>query len=284
MTDRHELLPTVRFGPHRVTRLIVGGNPIRGFSHVGRALDADMREYHTVDNTVETWLHCQRQGINTMQSRGDPIIFERIRAYRERGGTMQWICQTAGEAPDPFENVREIAALEPMAIYYHGSMGDKHWRAGTFDQVREVLKAIRDTGALVGIAGHQPKILRYVEEHGWDVDFYMTSFYNIAKVNRRGLLAEGVQGEEPFDDPDREIMAEFIRATNRPCIAYKILAASRKCESHEAIREAFRFAFEHVKPGDVVNVGMFQKYSDQVRQNAEIVRDLLGAATTAGAD
>ena len=63
-------------------------------------------------------------------SRGDAIIFERIRAYRERGGIMHWIVQTAGEHPDPFVNIREIAALNPIAIYFHGSMSDKHWKKG----------------------------------------------------------------------------------------------------------------------------------------------------------
>ena len=71
-----KLLPTVAWGDTEITRLIIGGNQIRGFSHVSPQLDAEMREYHTVDNTVTTWLHAEACGLNTMQSRGDATIFE----------------------------------------------------------------------------------------------------------------------------------------------------------------------------------------------------------------
>ena len=40
---------------------------------------------------------------------------------------------------------------------------------------------------------------------------------------------------------------------------------------------AFRFAFANIKPTDPVIVGMFPKYSDQVTENASIVRKLLQA-------
>ena len=271
-----EALPTVRFGAHEITRLIIGGNQVRGFSHCSPALDQEMRDYHTVENTVASWFDSEACGINTMQSRGDAVIFERLRAYREAGGTMHWICQTASEHPDTYENIREIASHNPIAIYYHGSMSDRHWQAGTFDTVRDYLKAIRDTGAMVGIAAHLPEIWRYVEDNGWDVDFYMACFYNIAKGEARGLLAEGAQNSEPFDDPDREVTCDFIRSTAKPCIAYKILGASRKCASPSTVRDAFKFAFDRIKPIDVVNVGMFQKHKNQVAENAGIVRELLG--------
>lgn len=270
-----QALPTVRFGQYDVTRMIIGGNPIRGFSHRRPELDAEMREYHTVENTLSTWFHCEACGINTVQTRGDEILFERLRAYRERGGTMHWICQTAGEHPDPFENIRDISQHDPIGIYFHGSVSDQHWQEGTFGKVRDYLKAIRDTGAMVGIAAHLPEIPRYVEDQGWDVDFYMSCFYNIAKVDR-GLVAKGERAEEPFDDEDRDVTCEFIRSTDKPCIAYKILAASRKCETPEELRGAFKYAFDRIKPTDVVNVGMYQRHMDQVGMNAELVRGLLG--------
>jgi hypothetical protein len=268
-----ELLPIVNWGGTEITRLIIGGNQIRGFSHVSPELDEEMRDYHTIDNTVASWFRAEECGLNTMQSRGDAVIYERVRAYREQGGTMHWICQTAGEHPDPFQNIREMAEFDPMAIYHHGSVSDRLWQEGTFDQVEDRLKAMRDTGAKVGIAAHMPEILRYVEDKGWDVDFYMTCFYNIAKGGDRGLVAEGAQNVEPFDDDDRDVICEFIQQTEKPCIAYKILAASRKCSSPETIREAFKFALDRIKPIDIVNVGMFQKNTDELAMNAEFVRE-----------
>jgi len=40
-------VPLVPFGPHQISRLIVGGNPISGNSHVSAALDNEMRDYFT---------------------------------------------------------------------------------------------------------------------------------------------------------------------------------------------------------------------------------------------
>ncbi len=271
----HDLLPTVKLGPHEVTRLIIGGNPIRGNSHRSAELDREMLDYHTVAHTVEMLLHCERCGINTMQSRGDAVIYEIIRAYREAGGTMHWICQTAGENPDPFRHIREIASLDPIAIYYHGSMVDRFWKDGTMEKVKDQLKAIRDTGAQVGIAAHLPEIHYYVADRQWDVDFHMTCFYNLGKIERMSILAGGARVEEPFDEADHEPILRFIQQTLKPCIAYKILGASRKCGTPDSVREAFRFAFDGIKPGDMVDVGMYQKHTDQVAMNAAIVRDLL---------
>lgn len=268
-------LPTVPFGPHRLTRLVIGGNPFRGYSHFSPGLNDEMRQYHSVDNVVDTLLHAQRCGINAMQSRGDETIFEMVRAFREAGGDMHWIVQTASEQPDLFENIRQIAALDPIGIYWHGSMTDRMWKAGRIDEARDYLKAIRDAGKLVGIACHMPEVLRYIADEGWDVDFYMVCFYNIAKVDRDSMLVSGKQAKEPFDDEDRDIACDFINYTDKPCIAYKILAASRKCGSEAEIRAAFRYAFDRIKPGDVVNVGMFQKHGDQVGDNTRLVAKLL---------
>jgi hypothetical protein len=267
-------LPTVPLGPYQVSRLIIGGNPIRGYSHFSRALDEEMQAYHTVENTVATLLHAEAYGINTMISRGDRVIFDIIRQYREDGGRMQWICQTASEQTDVILNIREILKLNPVAIYFHGSRSDTLWREGRFDQVRDYLKAIRDAGCLAGIAAHLPEIPRYTEDQGWEIDFYMSCFYNIAKVERQSILAGGVFVEEPFDDQDRAITVDFIRTTQKPCIAYKILAANRKCGTPSSLHAAFEFALVNIKPTDMICVGMFQKYTDQIAANTQLVREL----------
>jgi hypothetical protein len=70
-------------------------------------------------------------------------------------------------------------------------------------------------------------------------------------------------------------MLAAIRAVSKPCIAFKILGATRHCETPETVRAAFKHAFDNIKPTDVVCVGMWQKYLDQVSANAAITRELL---------
>ena len=43
-------LPTTRIGSLTLTRLVMGGNPISGFSHAGAKRDGDMTDYFTAAN------------------------------------------------------------------------------------------------------------------------------------------------------------------------------------------------------------------------------------------
>ena len=50
------------------------------------------------------------------------------------------------------------------------------------------------------------------------------------------------------------------------------MAADRRCYDKQSVMEAFKFAFEHLKPTDGVIVGMYPRYQDQIRQNAQYTR------------
>ena len=69
-------------------------------------------------------------------------------------------------------------------------------------------------------------------------------------------------------------MTDLILKVKKPCLAFKVLAAGRKCESKESVEEAFRYAFGRIKPGDAVVAGMYQKNKNQVKENTEIVRKI----------
>lgn len=271
------LLPTVSLGPHRLTRLICGGNPLSGYSHTSADLDWEMRRYYTSCNLQALLDRCLECGINTIQSRGDRHQMRMILDHRERGGTIQWIAQTASEFADLGANVREIAAYDPAAIYHHGTHVDNRWHAGKIDEVADILKSIRDTGLPTGMASHIPEVIEYAEEQGWPTDFYMCCFYNLAPGRKTVAAVEGVDPDEKFHDADRDRMSEVIRHLAKPVLAFKPLAAGRKGASRETVRQAFAYAFDHIKPTDAVVVGMFQKHQDQVAENTDIVRELLAA-------
>ncbi len=270
-------LPSVDFFGHKVSRLICGGNPLSGFSHFSAELDRDMVEYYDMPNIQALLKECWENGINTFQSRGDR---HQMRAYLEHqlhGGQMQWITQTASEFASIEGNVAEIARYKPIAIYHHGTHTDNSWHAGEIERVRDIVKAIDDQGLPAGVGTHIPEVVEYMEEHGWETDFYMCCFYNLARGYKAAPATDKAAYEKdrfPAEDPPR--MAATIRATSKPCIAFKIMAASRNCTTPDRTREAFRFAFENIKPDDMVDVGMFQKYRNQVKENAGYVRELLG--------
>ncbi|MBN2290761.1 MAG: hypothetical protein JXQ83_15610 [Candidatus Glassbacteria bacterium] len=272
-------LPTVDFGPCRVTRLIVGGNPFVWNSHFTEEMNLDMQGYFTSERVVETLHRCQAAGINAFQGRGD---FHRVLYYlelfRRQGGSLHFIAQTASEMADIHRNIRVLAASGAAGIYHHGTQTDKFWLEGRIDKVRDYLETMRDTGVRVGLAAHIPEIFDYVEDKAWDLDFYMVPFYNIARKPRESILVSGKFQEEVFDPEDPPVFCRFIRSTARQCLAYKIMGAGRKCGTQEKVKQAFEWAFSHIKPTDCVVVGMFPKYLDQPSLNAGYAVEAIRAA------
>src|SRR5574341_83975 len=51
------LLPTIKLGPHEVTRLIIGGNPVYGYSHFNKILSQSQVAWHTAERVIELLRH-----------------------------------------------------------------------------------------------------------------------------------------------------------------------------------------------------------------------------------
>lgn len=267
-------LPTVRFGGVDVTRLIIGGNPFSGYSHYSPELDNEMMDYFTTERIKATLFEAERCGLTAMQSRGDRHILRMLREYRNEGGRLHWIAQIASEMADLKANIRQIAAAGAIATYHHGSRSDNLWHAGRIDEARELLKVMRDCGLAVGMGSHIPEVIEYVEEKGWDVDFYLCSVYNLNKQHRESQLVSGRRSEEIFDDADRERMFRVIQSVSKPCLVIKIMGAGRNCATPEQTRATFAYTFARIKPSDMVVVGMFPKHRNQIEENARYVQEV----------
>lgn len=273
-------LPQTDFFGHRVSRFICGGNPLSGNSHVSAELDREMVEYYTMPNIQALLAECERQGINTFQSRGDRHQMRAYLEHRLNGGGMKWIVQTASEFASLQRNVAEIAKYKPIAIYHHGTHTDNCWHAGRIGEVRDVLSAIRDQGLPAGVGTHIPEVIEHIEEQDWAADFYMGCFYNLARGYKRAPATDqDAYAKDRFPEEDPPKMAAVMRRVEKPCIAFKVMAASRNCATPEAVREALRFAYASIKPTDIVNVGMFQKHNNQAKENADIVREILAVGS-----
>jgi len=270
-------LPTVEFFGNQVSRLICGGNPLSGFSHFSAEMDREMIDYYTMPNLQKLLDECLANGVNTIQSRGDRHQMRMIHEHRLAGGKIQWIAQTASEFASHPANIAEIARYGPIAIYHHGTHVDNSWHAGKIDAVRDLMKVIHDKGLPAGIGTHIPEVVEYIEDKGWETDFYMCCFYNLARQYKSAPATDqDAYAKDKFPEADPARMAGVIRQTPKPCIAFKIMAASRNCSTVDDTRNAFRSAFGQVKPTDMVDVGMLQKHKNQVAENAALVRECLG--------
>jgi hypothetical protein len=223
---------------------------------------------------------CLRHGINTVQTRGDRFTMRMYLEHRENGGQIQWLAQTASEFRDIPANIDEIVSYKPIAIYHHGTHTDNSWHLGTIDEVADYLKCIHDHGLPAGIGTHIPEVVEYAEEHGWETDFYMCCFYNLARGYKSAPAVERHSYErERYPEADPPRMTAVMRQVQKPCLGFKLMAANRKCGTPESVREQFENAFANIKPIDGAVVGMFPKYSNQVEENARYVREILAAGS-----
>lgn len=275
-------LPVVRFGKHEVTRLIVGTNPLWGYSHFNNILNKAMSEYMTQDRRIETVLACERHGINTWQYHVTEETVADYRLMRERGGKLQCFMLGHGPMVTDLPLVAKYAKVGPIGIAHHGNVTDDRFREKRMNVVHDFTKAVRDTGVMVGVSMHNPEVLDYIESAGWDVDYYMCCFYRVSRTREEIRAACGGEAPlgEPFLEKDPERMTRAIRATKRPVLAFKILGAGRIGYNRPQIEEAFRYAYSHIKPTDAVIVGMWPKFKDEVEENTSIARALLAPAAT----
>lgn len=275
-----EAMPRVKLGRHEVTRLIVGSNPILGYSHVSGLMSRVMTDYYTPERIQQLLRRCLEVRINTWQTSAHERVDEALRTLREGGSDIQWIFLASQPHLGDAAALRDIVERnKPIAVVHHGGVSDALWRQGKIEQAHDFAKRVKDLGLLAGLSAHNPDVIRHAEDKGWELDLYMACFYQVTRTAEELKKGFGM-AEVPLGaawlpgDPGR--MCAVIRQVKRPCLAFKILAAGRRCERPADVEAAFKFAFENIKTTDAVIVGMFPRYRDEAGENAAHVRRFAG--------
>ena len=269
-------LPTVKLGRHDITRLIVGSNPFNGYCYALPSLSQHMKEWSTPENVGKVLRRCRECGINTWQFSYHDRAMADLKQYQDEGGSIQWILLGGGPMKDDLGLIPRAAKLGPIGIVHHGGVTDERFRNGEMGKVEEFLRRVRDSGVLVGLSTHLPQVVEHAEEKNWDLDFYMTCFYQFSRTQEelRRMLGELPLGYV-FLEKDPERMCRVIRQTKKTCLAFKVLAAGRLADSPQKLEKAFRFAYANIKPQDAVIVGMYPRFKDEIHENTDLVRRML---------
>jgi hypothetical protein len=274
------LLPTIALGPQQVTRLIIGGNPVYGYSHFNRLLSQHQTAWHTPERVVALLQRCEQAGLNCWQNSYAERTLQDLQSYRAAGGRMHWLCLGKPDWDRNPERIADAARLKPLGIAPHGALGERLHRAGKLGELTDLLKRIRDQGVLVGLSAHNPALIELAEEKGWDVDYYMCCLYYLTRPREeyQALLGKDLPLGEIYLPSDPPRMLRVVRAARKPCLVYKVLAAGRRIGNAAEVRSCFQTALENIKPGDALIVGMYQQFGDQVGENAALVRQLCARA------
>jgi hypothetical protein len=264
-------MPKIPFGSFTVSRLIVGGNPINGTSHLSRFVDLQMRRYFKPDIVLKFLNHCTEVGIDTWQS--SSINLDLYLRHKKEGGNLQFISLATDDPEDP-HLIKRLVNAGVIAIAHHGEVTDQLFKEGKIDKIKIFLEKVHNAGVMVGISTHMPTVIEYIEKEGWDIDFYMTCIYE--RNLSRGMLKSKLKKTpipygEIYLEEDPPHMFNAIKSTTRTCLAFKILAAGRLCERQEMVEQSFKSTFQMIKSNDAVIVGMYPEYEDQAFLNSQYV-------------
>ena len=264
-TSQNPTLPTGKLGRYEITRLVGGGNLTSGFAHSRDLIymSSLLQHYFTDERVFETWRLCEANGINAMILRVDDHVIRLVTEYRKRyGGTFHWIAQCKANEGDLMRDVRRALDNGAIAVYLHGGVAEGWVQQGRLDLIEKTLKAMRKTGAVIGVAGHQIDVVIACEEAGLDLDFYMKTL-NSKQYWSAGPMPrhDSVWAETP------QVTIDVMKEVKRPWIGYKVLGAGA---IHP--RDGFRYAL--LNGCDFLCVGMFDF---QVTEDARIARQLLAA-------
>src|SRR5437588_1805218 len=134
------LLPTIKLGPHAVTRLIIGGNPIYGYSHFNKLLSQHQTAWHTAERVLALLQRTEQAGINTWQNSYAERTLQDLDRYRDAGGKMNWLCLGKPDWDQHPERIDEAAKRKPIGIAPHGALAEKLHRQGKLTVLTDLLK------------------------------------------------------------------------------------------------------------------------------------------------
>ena len=270
-------MKTTNFLGMEISRLVVGGNPFAGYSYItDKITNGAMMDYYTADKIISALKYAETLGYTAFIATTCEFSRRYYRQYKNEGGTLKWIAQT--HAPlDMRASVNNAIEGGAIAIFHQGTSGDDLFERKQLDTMRAHLQEMRRAGVPVGIATHVPGHID-IAENEFNVDFYMACLHNMRRDNE-GRVSSSISGlkNEPhkFVYEDRALMFQKIRELNKPCIAFKILAGGNYSFSRKDLKQCMTETYSGIKPGDIATIGVFQRDSDQLKENALLLDEIL---------
>ncbi|HOX03283.1 MAG TPA: hypothetical protein P5555_13595 [Candidatus Paceibacterota bacterium] len=270
-----ETVPQGRIGKVQIGRLICGGNLVSGYAHSRDLIYVSrwLRQYFTDDKIWETWSVCEQHGINTMiVFTGDQRAVSLYEKYRAQGGRIQFLAQISPDEKDMRKSVAQARDAGAVGAFLVGNTGDSWTRTNKTHLIGDLLPMIRDHGMIAGVAGHEVRTIRAVEEAGFNPDFYMktlhgTDYWSARRPDQTKEVIDNYGADNYWCSDPADTIA-YMAQVKRPWIAYKVLAAGA---IHP--RAGFRHAFQH--GADFAAVGMFDfQVAENVATTGTVLRTL----------
>jgi uncharacterized membrane protein YphA (DoxX/SURF4 family) len=259
-------IPKGRIGDLEISRMIMGGNLIGGWSHARDLIYTDklVKTYHTDERIMMTMQLAEKCGINALIT--NPLLCRIINKYwHETGGRMQFI----SDGGNSRQSIEQSVAGGASAIYFHGGVADRITNEGKYEEVAKNLELIRSYGKPAGIGAHRIETVKGCVERGIKPDFWVKTMHHHNYWSARVDLERQSTIDKDFKDNIFDFSPEetirFMSTLEEPWIGFKLLAAGA-IHPNEGIPYGFN------NGADFICVGM---YDFQVVEDCNIVLDSL---------
>jgi hypothetical protein len=273
---------TVDFFGHKVSKLIVGDNPINGHSYIEDEITGqEMKEFYTSEKIKEALFKMEEHGYNTMLPLADPYMIRILQEYQREGGRMQFIFQPYMPM-DQDVSMRQMMSLNTIGVYHQGTTTDYLYESGQCEKIVAMIEKYHSMGIPVGLGTHRPDVIETSEREGWNVDFYLACMQNARRGRegeRSGFITGKTKAHIVFYPEDRPVMLETLKKVSKPIIAFKLFAGGQmfigknEKEKREVIKNVYDEVFTSLKPNDMGAIGVFQRDTDQIKENSEFYEE-----------
>lgn len=241
--------PRTEVGGLSVSRMIVGTNWFRGYSHCTPSKDKLINELvanrKAIADILEVFF---RAGVDTVMGIADELLVDAMKEAQDRTGVKGIAVSTphfpiSADTPakgiDSGEMERILDAQVKLGAAFvmpHQCTTDALVDRCTREirHMAPICKAIRDRGMIPGLSTHMPESIIYSDETDLDVETYISMY------NAMGFLMQ----------VEVDWIASVIRNAKRPVMTIKPMAAGQ-------IRpfQAMNFVWNTIRDCDMVTVG-----------------------------
>ena len=155
-------LPAVQFGPHKISKLVIGTNPLMGYSHFNQILDRTMRDWMMHDRRVETLMRAEAAGITTWQLHYHLDTMAVVDDLRSKGSKLQMFLLSDFELHKDFTMIPAVARKGFQGMAHHGNRTDEAFREKKMDRVKEFVLRVKDAGLMAGVSMHNPEVMDFI--------------------------------------------------------------------------------------------------------------------------
>jgi len=236
-------LPYGKIGKVKLSRMILGGNLIGGWSHARDLIYVSklVKAYHNRSKIFQTFDLAEACGVNTLLT--NPVLCGIINDYWRSGGKIQFISDCGGK--DILTAIQKSIDEGACACYIQGGTADDLVAKGRFDLIEKGIELIRRNGLPAGIGGHKLTTIQACVDRGYLPDFWMKTLHKVDYWSARlEPECDNIWCESPED------VAAYMRQRPEPWIAFKTLAAG-------AIEPKVGFKYAFDSGADFICVGMY---------------------------